>query len=505
MTAVLPNPGGMSDVELYAEAEKLKAEDEAERYIWAKHARPGQLEPLPYTVWLLLAGRGYGKSRVGSETVRKWAEGRRGHYAVIAKNDREVKNVCFEGPAGLVNVIPPGLIKAYNRSGGNTFITLANGSVIRAFSAERPDNLRGYAFDGAWCDEFAAWSRRTAQDTWDNLMFCMREAREPHIVVATTPQNLPHVRDLVRMCTGDPERGVLPEPGYKITRGRTLDNVANLSPEMLRELERRYEGTRIGRQEMDGELLTDSEFALWTLATVGAAQWRSARHGPLPELVETVTSVDPSGSEGGDATGIVTVARARGVAELTQMGTPAEQGPLLVLGDDSTQGSPEQRYSTACLAAWRHGSGVLLYEAAYGGDNVAANLRSSWQDLQRRGELPPDAVMPRLVAAPATGSKADRAQPVAALYEQTATAEAEEPRRLGRIYHAVPLPALEDECTTWEPEKNWSPNRLDAMVHGVRYLTRTAGYQAGVGSAVGLRAGRSRAGLPPALAGRRRV
>jgi phage terminase large subunit-like protein len=123
---------------------------------------------------------------------------------------------------------------------------------------------------------------------------------------------------------------------------------------------------------------------------------------------------------------------------------------------------------------------VILVEGAYGGDNVTAAIRSSWLDLQRRGVIPADAVMPRLQNAPTNGSKADRAQPVVGLYEQTA---------LGgrRVFHAKPLPALEDEMTTWEPDAPWSPNRIDAMVHGVRYLMKMAGYQGSVGSAVGLR------------------
>jgi phage terminase large subunit-like protein len=197
----------------------------------------------------------------------------------------------------------------------------------------------------------------------------------------------------------------------------------------------------------------------------------------------------------------VTVARARPIvhraldeeddeptATVTQIhpvaGQPVEQGPIVVLADASTKGTPEHRYSTVCLEAYRHQAGVILLEGAYGGDNVFMGVRSSWGDLVRKGTIPAEVPMPRLMNAPTNGSKADRAQPVVALYEQTATGGE-------RIYHAPRsiggLAALEDEQTTWEPDSKWSPNRIDALVHGARYLMRVAGYQGAVGSATGLR------------------
>jgi phage terminase large subunit-like protein len=405
-----------------------------------------------------------------------------------------VRRICFEARrAGLLAVIPDGEIAkdGYKKGAGETQLTLTNGSVIMAFSAETPDNLRGYAFDGVWCDEFAAWSKRTAQDAWDQVMYCLREAPEPHVIVTTTPKNVDHVRTLMGKLQH--------QPGYVATRGHTEDNRANLSAQMLAELERDYAGTRLGRQELGGELLEDVEHALWNLDLIAAVTWRSDAWGPLPGFTQVVTSVDPSGSEKGDATGIVTVARARpfvrrslaeeddeqvGV-EPTPIrplpGAPVETGPIVVVGDATTKGTPEHRYSTACMEAYRHRAGVLLVETAYGGDNVIMGLRSSWADLQRQGLIGMEVPLPRIVPAPTSGSKADRAQPVVALYEQTANGA-------DRIFHAgTVLAALEDELTTWEPDSKWSPNRMDALVHAVRYLTNTAGYQGGVGSAVGLR------------------
>jgi phage terminase large subunit-like protein len=444
---------------------------------------------------MFLAGEGLiptHNTRTGAETVRRWANRRVGTYAVIAKNDREVRRICFEAPkAGLLAVIPPEDVADYKKGAGETQLTLTNGSRIMAFSAETPDNLRGYAFDGIWVDEFAAFSKATAQDTWDVAMFRLREAPDPHVIVTTTPKNVPHIKTLMSKLAS--------EPGWVLTTGHTEENRQNLSPRMLAELERAYAGTRLGRQELGGELLEDVEHALWTLELIAAATWRTEAYGDLPALVETVTSVDPSGSEKGDATGIITMARAHpivrvptgGEASVTSIATgmPVESGPILVLADATTQGTPEHRYSTACLEAYRHSSGVILMENAYGGDNVFMGIRSSWADLVRQGVIDAGVPMPRLVVAPTKGkSKADRAQPVVGLYEQTANGAE-------RIFHAGMLAALEDEQTSWEPDSTWSPNRLDALVHGARHLMRLEGYAGSVGSATGLR---------PRSSGRRR-
>jgi phage terminase large subunit-like protein len=490
---VLLTPGPvnrLSMTELAVQAQALIRRVDADRYDWPRHARPSQREPRNYFVHAIVAGTGFGKTRTGAETVRRWAKRRVGTYAVIAKNDREVRRICFEAPkAGLLAVIPPQDVAGYKKGAGETELTLTNGSRIMAFSAETPDNLRGYAFDGIWIDEMAAFSKNTAQDTWDVAMFRLREAVDPHVIVTTTPKNVPHIKTLMaKLAT---------EPGWVLTTGHTQENRANLSPRMLGELERAYAGTRLGRQELAGELLEDVEGALWTLELIAAATWRTDAYGPLPDLVEVVTSVDPSGSETGDATGIVTLARARptaaeGLGTVTSIATgmPPEGGPIIVLADASTKGTPEHRYSTACLEAYRHSAGVILMENAYGGDNVFMGIRSSWADLVRREIIDPSVPVPRLVVAPTKGkSKADRAQPVVGLYEQTAGGAE-------RIFHAGMLAELEDELTTWEPASKWSPNRLDALVHGVRHLMRMAGYTGAVGSATGLQ--------PRAHAGSRR-
>src|SRR3954452_2162677 len=187
--------------ELAAQARFLIRKVDADRYDWRRHARPSQREPRNYFVHAIVAGTGFGKTRTGAETVRRWAKRRVGTYAVIAKNDREVRRICFEAPkAGLLAVIPPQDVAGYKKGAGETELTLTNGSRIMAFSAETPDNLRGYAFDGIWIDEYGVFGKNTAQDTWDNMMFCLREAVDPHVMVTTTPKNVPHIKTLMSRC-----------------------------------------------------------------------------------------------------------------------------------------------------------------------------------------------------------------------------------------------------------------------------------------------------------------
>ena len=240
-------------------------------------------------MWLLLAGRGFGKTRTGAETVRKWASAKPGgRFAVIAKTHREVYNVCFTARrAGLLAVIPPGEVAGFNRS--EPFVELTNGSIVRGFGAQDPDTLRGYDFDGVWADEYAAWPVQTAQAVYDMAWFCMREAQRPRMVISTTPKPLPHIKKLLARATR--RREVI------VTRGRTVDNAANLSDDALEELLDQYTGTRLGRQELDAELIEDVDGALWRLAWIEAGRVDAE---DVPDLVRTVVSVDPADTVVGD-------------------------------------------------------------------------------------------------------------------------------------------------------------------------------------------------------------
>jgi phage terminase large subunit-like protein len=451
----------------------------AQRYDWYSWARPNQREPESYRNWLIKAGRGFGKTRTGAETVRRWATERTVEVAVVAKAHRELQNICFEGPAGLLKVFPPDEIVEYSKGLGGILIRTSNGSVIRGFSAQDPDIIRGYAFDGLWFDEYAAWHRNVAQDMFDNGWFTLREAPNPRVVITTTPKRVPHVTKLMERLKED--------AGVVLSEGHTMENAANLSGAAMDELLRQYEGTRLGLQELAGVMLDDVEHALWGLELIEHARWPVqmpdeasndyadyltgkliAIPDPLPPFARVITSVDPSGSPGGDATGIVTVAM-------------DVQGRFYVLADDTTNGPAEYRYEKACLAAAKHGASMLLYEAAYGGDNIALGLRSAWKHLRSSREV--TGLIPQLHPSPIQGDKVRRAEPVVALFEQQYSRPDVE-----RIWMVGEFPELEDEMTTWEPGPgSASPNRIDAMVHGIRYLMRNLGQEAQIHAATGSR------------------
>lgn len=378
----------------------------------------------------MLAGRGFGKTRSGSEWIADQAlSNPKTSWAVIAPVWRDTKDVPM---AAVEKVLQANKIKyRYNKS--ELHFYLPNGSEIIGYSADKPDRIRGANLSGGWLDELAAFQR--ANELWyEALMPAVRIGKRPLILVTTTPRPTPLIKELVDRNDGS----------VVVVRGSTFDNAANLSPAALAELKRRYEGTRIGRQELYGELLMDAEFALWNRELVEAAQTTK----PVPQLMRTIVSVDPSGSAGGDATGIITAGIDRA-------------GIIYILADDTCNGTPDYRYKQVCKAAARAGAGTILYEGAYGGDNVAHGIRLSWKDLQDRGEV--EGPLPLLKVSPTKSSKADRAHPVVALYEQTANG-------IVKIQHPVPLPELEDELVQWEPSASWSPNHMDALVHAVRFL-----------------------------------
>jgi phage terminase large subunit-like protein len=227
---------------------------QAVEWAWEQIARPEQLPPPgDWFVWLIMAGRGFGKTRTGGEWLARQARVHSGHrYAVVARTTQDCREVAIEGPSGLLKALGLQIgCREYNRSTGE--IRLGNGTVIYAYSAEKPDRMRGPNLNGAWCDELGTWTRKEA---WtEGLVPALRIGR-PRVVVTTTPRLVPLVRELATRDDGS----------VALTRGSTFDNAENLSPEALGELRRRYEGTRLGRQELYGELLEDVEGALWTRA-----------------------------------------------------------------------------------------------------------------------------------------------------------------------------------------------------------------------------------------------
>lgn len=366
-------------------------------------------------MWAFLAGRGAGKTRSGAEDQAKYAVEHPGsRLAVVAPTYADARDTCVEGDSGLEAVLTRyGVIKQWNRSLGE--LTLLNGSRFKLFSAEEPERLRGPQHHRAWCEELAAWER---PETWDQLLFGLRLGHDPRVVVTSTPKPTAEIRAL------------LARDDVHVTRGSTFDNAANLASSALAQLRSRYEGTRLGRQELYAELLDDVEGALWT-----AAQIDSLRVAEAPELVRVVVAIDPAVTSGEDAdeTGIV----AAGLAA---------DGHVYVLDDRSRRDTPDGWMRTAIGLYEERQADRLVAETNNGGDLIEAMVRTQAGNR----------IAYRKVTA--SRGKRTRAEPVAALYEQ------------GRVHHVGGLPLLEDQMCSWTPESGTSPDRLDALVWAVTDL-----------------------------------
>ena len=385
-------------------------------------ARPEQLPTSDndWTVWLYLAGRGAGKTRTAAEWIvwqaltQNWSR-----WAVIAPTFGDVRDTCAEGESGLIPILHQyGALDYYNRSTGD--IRLTNGSRIKLFSADEPDRLRGPQHHGAWCDELAAWRY---PDTYDQLQFGLRLGEHPKTVITTTPRPIPLIRQLIAKTDGS----------VKLVRGSTFDNAANLAPSALIELQARYNGTRLGRQELYGEILDDVEGALWTKGVIDRNRIESA-----PPLARIAVSIDPAvtNTKDSDETGIIV------------LGSDAA-GNGYVIADYSFKGSPNEWAQKAVAVFRDHKADSILVEVNQGGDMVSAVLRQV------------DMSLPIQEVRAHVGKKL-RAEPVAAMYEQ------------GRIKHVGNFDKLEEQMTLWTPDSADSPDRLDAMVQGFSSLIGTS-------------------------------
>src|SRR5581483_2846921 len=306
---------------------------------WQFWARDAQLPPGGgWRVWLVLAGRGFGKTRTGAEFVcARVGAGKARHVALVAPTAADVRDVIVEGESGILAVSPGGGRPLYEPS--KRRLTWPNGAIATTFSADEPARLRGPQHDLAWCDELAAWRYPEA---WDMLMFGLRLGNDPRAVVTTTPRPTKLVR------------GLIADPNVAVTRGRSAENRANLAPAFLDRIVRRFEGTRLGRQELDAELLDDAPGALWSRATVEAARTDAA-----PELRRIVVAIDPAATSGADAdeTGIVVAGK-------------DEAGIGYVLDDLSGRYAPAEWARTA-IAAWRrHRADRIVAEINNGGEMV---------------------------------------------------------------------------------------------------------------------------------------
>ena len=406
----------------HAKLSRLYEKLENRRIAWENDlARPEQLPNSDenWSIYLYLAGRGAGKTRTAAEWLAWEATTQNNtRWAIVAPTFGDVHDVCAEGESGIINILRDyGSLADYNRSQGA--ITLTNGSKIKLFSADEPDRLRGPQHHGAWCDELAAWRY---PDTWDQLQFGMRLGSHPRTVITTTPRPVSLIRNLVNRTDGS----------VKVVRGSTFDNAQNLAPQALLELQARYAGTRMGRQELYGELLTESDSALWTRALIEQARIKPE---DAPPYFRVVVAIDPAvtSGESSDETGIV-VAGA----------TP--DGHYYILEDASMRGTPEKWAQRAVEMYRKWKCDRVIGEANNGGDMIEALLRQVDSSIPYRKVI-------------ATRGKRVRAEPVSALSEQI---------RLHMVGNN--FAQLEDQLVTWEPDSDKSPDRMDAMVWAVSDL-----------------------------------
>ena len=383
---------------------------EAARYQWAdRHARPSQREPGgDWRIWLILTGRGWGKTRTAAETVRGWVEsGKYDRIHLVARTAADARATMIEGKrSGILAISPPWFRPKYEPS--KRRLTWPNGAEAEVFYAEEPDKLRGPECDAWWADELCTWKYQ--QDTWDNLQLGARTGSKVKGVITTTPRPQKLLKELVARSD------------VTVTLGHMRENEANLAPDFIAAMEERYGGTRKGRQELNGEILDDNPNALWS-----RAQIEKTRVTKAPEFKRVVVAIDPSITPGGDECGIG--AAAKGVDDR-----------YYILSDDTVQAGPATWARTAVTAFHRWNADRLIYESNQGGDMVALTLGTVEKGLPLR-------------SVHASRGKKARAEPIAALYEQ------------GRVSHVGTFPDLEDEMCEWEPDTSTeSPNRVDWLV-----------------------------------------
>lgn len=373
---------------------------------------------------MVLAGRGFGKTRMGAEWVRKMAHEYPGcRIALVAETAADARDVMVKGESGILACDPTLTEESWSPT--NRCLTWPNGSRAFTYNGTTPDQLRGPQHHFAWVDELAKFEYM--QDAWDQLQFGLRLGEHPRCLVTTTPRPLPLIKRLVN------------DPDTVVTRGATIDNAANLAKTTVKQLYERYAGTRLGRQELDGEILEDIPGALWTREMIDAARVKS-----VPEDLERVfVAIDPatSSEEGADEHGIVVVGLARDNEGYAHG---------YVLEDASCKGTPEDWAKTAVRMYRKWEADKIIAEKNQGGEMVASVLKAQ------------DRTLPvKLVHA--TRGKVVRAEPISALYEQ------------GRIHHVGRFDILEDQMCTFSVDQvrnssTGSPDRVDALVWGLTEL-----------------------------------
>ncbi len=415
-------------------------------YAWSFWARKNQLPPPgdEWAIWFILAGRGFGKTRSGAEWVRSvmcgdtpLARGRYGHIAVVAETAKDARDVLVgagrpsgEG-SGILQVHPPAFRPVYEKS--NRRLVWPNGAIASIYNATEPDQLRGPEHEAAWCDEIAKW--QYLEETWDNLQFGLRIGRNPRICITTTPKPIKVLKQIIA------------DAATHKTVGTTFENESNLAPKFLDTMRRKYEGTRIGRQELGAEILDDVPGALWTRAMLDACRRRKDgqywTRANIPTMQRIVVAIDPSGSSGEDdeaANQIGIVAAGLGI-----------DGRGYVLADMTCDLGPAGWGRVAVDAFHYWSADRIVAEKNFGGAMVLHVIRTADKNVP-------------VTLVNASRGKVVRAEPVSALYEQ------------GRVSHVGAFPDLEDQMTAFKPEGyigGGSPDRADAMVWAFTNLMLT--------------------------------
>ena len=394
------------------------------RDCWKALARDDQLPPKgKWLIWLLLGGRGSGKTRAGAEWVRAKARGGARRIALVAPSYNAAREVMLEGESGLLSIGWEAERPVYLSSRHR--LHWPNGTIGLIFSAEDPEALRGPQFDYAWADEFCAW--RYPKETLSNLRLALRLGDAPQLVVTTTPKPTAALKALLQ------------EKGLETSRAKTSDNAANLAPTFLDAVTHAYGQTRLGRQELEGELLEDTPGALWTrdlLAGCIAA--------PPERFDKVIVAVDPPVTSGArsDACGIIIAGLRRGAK--------ARDDKVYILHDGTVQGLPPDAWAARVIGFWEsYDADYVLVEVNQGGEMVSAIIRNQ----------SPDTLVKSVYA---SRGKAARAEPVSALYSQ------------GRVHHIHAFPQLDDELASLGSEtqlrSSKSPDRADALVWAVTDL-----------------------------------
>jgi phage terminase large subunit-like protein len=376
---------------------------------------------------LILAGRGFGKTRTGAEWAREQIEsGKCKRMIFVARTTDDARDVMVEGESGILAVCPPWNRPVWTPS--TRMLRWPNGAIAMVYSADKPDILRGKQSDGAWADELGSWRY---PDAWDQLMLGLRLGRDPRVVVTTTPKPTKLVKSLCWVTTPDGqvvkgENGLpIPNPETYLTSGSTYENRANLATTFINTIVQRYEGTRLGRQELYAEILDDFPGALWQRDRID-----ELRVNVAPALQRVVVAVDPAvtSNENSDETGIIVAGK--GVDD-----------HLYILDDRSLSSSPHGWASAAVMGYHIHEADRVIGETNNGGDMVETTLRTVDARIPYKGVH-------------ASRGKRVRAEPVAALYEQ------------GKVHHVGAFAELEDQMCQWDPADSTadSPDRMDALV-----------------------------------------